>query len=377
MDKNLFSKMKADFFRFYKNDIEAILPDIQKARIKYSLYPISMYLFLCGIAFFTLLCFLPRNLTDSFHAYLIPYMFFSVIFLYLSDRIFGSQIKNFDAELKDKFLNKFLNIFFDSVVYKHLNYPTFVTSSSSSYIKDYVNKLKNIKIFNSIPFLYQGDFITAEYNGIKLKIEEISTSVTFKISYALEVFCLMMMKVLAVLIFFPFFIFLMLIVPNFFTSFLTKAVEIIHDLLLYAPFRGILIELDFNRAFSGETFFVEKSISANRLSFDKAKYKEVKLESVTFAKKYSIYSTSQIESRKLFSPSVIEKFDNISFSFKPKYIRAYFSNQKLTLAINTNKDMFAMVQEFRKTDFNTFSDLYKEIISILELIDELKVYLKD
>ena len=59
--------------------------------------------------------------------------------------------------------------------------------------------------------------------------------------------------------------------------------------------------------------------------------------------------------------------------FKAKYIRAEFSNDKLTLLIGTDKDLFSMGKLSEKIAFNTFVQLFEELYSVLELIDTLKL----
>ena len=58
---------------------------------------------------------------------------------------------------------------------------------------------------------------------------------------------------------------------------------------------------------------------------------------------------------------------------KAKYIRAEFSNDKLTLLIGTDKDLFSMGKLSEKIAFNTFVQLFEELYSVLELIDTLKL----
>ena len=44
--------------------------------------------------------------------------------------------------------------------------------------------------------------------------------------------------------------------------------------------------------------------------------------------------------------------------------------------MNTNKDMFKFGGDFTTTNYKTFVTFYKEMISILQLVNELKKYLK-
>ena len=43
------------------------------------------------------------------------------------------------------------------------------------------------------------------------------------------------------------------------------------------------------------------------------------------------------------------------------------------LAINTGVDMFAMGNDFKASNTDTFSHLYNEMVSVLQIVDELKL----
>ena len=87
----------------------------------------------------------------------------------------------------------------------------------------------------------------------------------------------------------------------------------------------------------------------------------------------SVNSTDQIEARYLLTTAFIERFLNIKTAFKAKYIRAEFSDEKLTLLIGTEKDLFSMGNLSQKIAFDTFAELFEELYSVLELIDTLKL----
>lgn len=53
-----------------------------------------------------------------------------------------------------------------------------------------------------------------------------------------------------------------------------------------------------------------------------------------------------------------------------------FQKNQLILTINTNKEMFAFGNDFKKTSYKTFENFYNEMISIFKLIDEIKNYIK-
>ena len=89
--------------------------------------------------------------------------------------------------------------------------------------------------------------------------------------------------------------------------------------------------------------------------------------------KYQVYSTDQIEARCLLSPAMIDRINNLKLAFRSNYIRGSFKDDKLILAIDTGKDMFAMGNDFKVSNYRTFKNLFKEIISILQIVDQLKI----
>ena len=50
-----------------------------------------------------------------------------------------------------------------------------------------------------------------------------------------------------------------------------------------------------------------------------------------------------------------------------------FKNNKIVIAIHTGRDMFEMVKAFSKTGKETFIELFKEIASVLDIIEQLKL----
>ena len=63
----------------------------------------------------------------------------------------------------------------------------------------------------------------------------------------------------------------------------------------------------------------------------------------------------------------------MKFSFNAKYIRGSFKDNKLVISINTGKDMFAMGSDFKESNFKTFTELFYEITSVMQIVDQLKL----
>lgn len=134
-------------------------------------------------------------------------------------------------------------------------------------------------------------------------------------------------------------------------------------------FKGVLVEIDVKKPFKGHT------IIRNQCGiFNKKVYEEVKLEDPEFSKQYYVDSNDQIESRYLLTTSFMERFKNIKSAFLGSSIEASFKNNKLILAISTSKDLFKLGRiGLPVNDTKQFTKLLNEFISILAIVDELKL----
>ncbi len=276
---------------------------------------------------------------------------------------------DFDTRIKNEFKNEIIQVFMQNGIFEK--------NSISDYKRreKLQKQLKRTKIFNFIPFLIIDDCITGTYNNVKIRIYELSTKQTkYNNIVASVLFCIFLL--LMVLSSLPIIIFLIFCLPVGIILFFLFLGKIIQKIYEYSPFRGLVIKLNFEKELNQETFFLEKSFSSLRIPFDKNRYKEVIIESVEFTKNFRIYSDNQIESRTIFTPDFIDKINQIREIYKTCKIRGHFKKNQLILTINTNKDMFAFGNDFKKTSYKTFEIFYNEMISIFKLIDELKNYLK-
>jgi len=139
-------------------------------------------------------------------------------------------------------------------------------------------------------------------------------------------------------------------------------------------FRGAMIELDMPKKFSGHTFLFENAFSAGAIKRkNKTGYERVILEDSAFNKIWSIYSDNQQEARYVLTPAFMERLKNISLAFNAKYLRMSFKNNKMTFLAAASKDLFVMGNVFKNTDKKTFDTLFNEMLSVLQLIDDLKL----
>ena len=138
--------------------------------------------------------------------------------------------------------------------------------------------------------------------------------------------------------------------------------------------RCLIVEMDMNKNFKGNTCIYEKWLTNKKLKFKKRpELKEINLEDTKFRSLYNVESTDRIEARYLLTTAFIERFLNIKTAFKAEYIRAEFKNNKLYLVLGVNKDLFAMGNISKKTTGQTFVELFEEMYSVLALVDTLKL----
>ena len=136
------------------------------------------------------------------------------------------------------------------------------------------------------------------------------------------------------------------------------------------PFKGVIIELEMNKYFQGHTFLFEKSA---KKYFDVSSFEKINLEDVDFAKRFLVYSDSQIESRYLLTTSLIERIKKMSKVFKANFVRIAFKDSKMIIVISTNRNMFDFANFTGQVSHNKFVQVFNEIVEIFELIDCLKL----
>lgn len=133
-------------------------------------------------------------------------------------------------------------------------------------------------------------------------------------------------------------------------------------------FKGVLISIGVGKNFTGHTIVrLREFLSNNRV------YEEVKLEDPEFGKKYFVDSNDQVESRYLLTPAFMERFKNISTAFGAS-AECSFKNGKILIALTTYRDLFQLGRlNTPVTDTAQYMQFLKEIISIFEMIDHLKL----
>jgi len=137
----------------------------------------------------------------------------------------------------------------------------------------------------------------------------------------------------------------------------------------HTEFRGVVILIDIPKKFDGHTIIKRRFLGCG------GPYKEVKLEDVEFSKEFYVSSTDQIEARYLITTAFMQRFKNIQRAFGAECIQCSFLNQKILLAVSVSKDLFSLGNlNAPVNDTKQFTVFLNEILSIYELIEELKLY---
>ncbi len=359
MEEKTYKQMKHEFVMFYQNDVYPRLKEYNKMRQEGNKKAVAFKLTFLSLSV-ALLCFF-------FHLFLLGGVcFFICVVSLLTVTVLCRDDKNgtiqigFESDLKYPLMENFVKIFMDGAEWGHNIKPP-KTFSKNKPQKDipFEMKLWSNKLLNPFLYMIPDDKILGSYKGVNIFIYETDTRIlgndlSFVIIFVIAALTLvssgLFLVVLAIL-----------------------GLLFIKRVYQYSPFQGIIIEFDMNKNFNGHTIFYENSYIAKKITPDKKIYQKVNLESVTFEQNYNVYSTDQIEARYLLTTAFLERIENLTLAFKAEYVRGSFKDNKLTLAVNTGKDMFAMGSDSKDSDSNTFAVLYDEMISILQIVDQLKL----
>ena len=131
-------------------------------------------------------------------------------------------------------------------------------------------------------------------------------------------------------------------------------------------FRGILLEVDFPRKFLGRTVVLRDAGIFN--SKKKAGMKRVGLTSPKFEKIFEAYSTDQVESRYLLTPTFMQTLIDLETSVSGKKIRFGFLNDKLHVAVEAPNQFEAGSMYKPLTDTARTHKILGEISAVIDVI---------
>lgn len=292
-----------------------------------------------------------------------------------------------------------------SIIFPDINaklYPLLYVAWSKSplapkFFNDLMNEHKIMKIDNQA--LSSDDKFSCRFNNLNIDIYEVENrfSSSFLINLAVNLFRLAVWLILVLVV--PIILFLMIqcfvsytisgiltLLWTIWLLFYLKKVDYrvsingvetsikLVSLGIVDGFKGLIVRFEMPKYYKGHTVIFENN---KENAFVKllagSKYEKVELEDVEFNKRFSVYSTDQVEARYALTSGMMERLLNLKQTFKSKYIRASFSGDELVIAIQSDKDLFRLAGFLTKTDAKVYLTMFMEIISILKITDALNL----
>lgn len=140
-------------------------------------------------------------------------------------------------------------------------------------------------------------------------------------------------------------------------------------------FKGILIKLDIDKKLTSQTIIKKDQGSVfNKLDGAFSSLQRVELEDPRFEKIFEVYSSDQVESRYVLTPSFMERLMSLSTSFGGDSIQCSFSNDRFCFMIPIRKNLFEPGSVFEPQDFlKDAKSLFSEMNQIFSIIDVLRL----
>lgn len=147
-------------------------------------------------------------------------------------------------------------------------------------------------------------------------------------------------------------------------------------------FDGVIIVLDMNKDFSGQTVVRSDWGIFNFLMccpICKIKHKTEKLEKVVledsrFEKYFETFSNNQVEARYVLTTAFMERILKVKKLFHGKKIEFSFFDNQLLILVQTSKDMFETTSLFTTTArYGKMREVVNQFYSIFSIIDLLKL----
>lgn len=142
-------------------------------------------------------------------------------------------------------------------------------------------------------------------------------------------------------------------------------------------FDGVYFVLCPRKRFSGKTIVTrDYGFIGNKLSglFKGGGLETVRLEDPEFEKKFEVYSTDQIEARRLLTTSFMQRLLDLCKVMGSRDIACSFFEQKLLITVATSHNYLAPPSAFRPVNFeDDFQKVVKEMQIIFDIIDTLKL----
>ncbi len=143
-------------------------------------------------------------------------------------------------------------------------------------------------------------------------------------------------------------------------------------------FRGIIIDLTFNKALKGTTIIRKDSGIIGNLFHEKlSNLKDIKLEDPKFNKIFQVYSDDEVEARYVLSVSFMERLKELSEAFGSKVVQCCFYQEKVVFVVPIKKNMFEPGSIYANENFiDDAKSLLEEMALICKIIDILRLNIK-
>lgn len=154
---------------------------------------------------------------------------------------------------------------------------------------------------------------------------------------------------------------------------LTKTVRTKNGSHNMTVFKGIVILLEMNKKFAGQTIVLK---DAGIFNFFKkfGRTERVKLEDVEFERKFEVYADNQIEARYLLTTAFMERILKVKQAYQGKKIQFSFFDNKLLIAVETKENMFEVSSLFRSALSHKLIDRsFDQFATVTDVIDTLKL----
>lgn len=108
------------------------------------------------------------------------------------------------------------------------------------------------------------------------------------------------------------------------------------------------------------------------------KMQDVQLEDVVFDKNWNVRSSDQIEARYVLTPALMERMLEIKKRFRGRKIEFSFWDNKVLIAVHTNKDMFETTSLFSSAlKYRKVQEVIAQFYSVFSAVDLFKTEAKE
>ena len=148
--------------------------------------------------------------------------------------------------------------------------------------------------------------------------------------------------------------------------------------ILETQFRGAIVVLDFHKSFQGKTYVFpdrsESTLGRPGRALQKieapARTNLIQLECTDFEKDFAVFSTDEVESRYLLSPTIMDGLRQVRRRFG-RGVRFCFRSSKLYIAIPSKGHFMNPKRNLPATEIRQLHVLERRLKSLLGIIDDL------